>query len=228
MKPYFIFNNVKSTDYLIINTLPSCFKALRDIQKIEVIGRSGYLTQDLGSYRGVLKSVACTIRNLDDIGFLNQWLDGGGEVIFSNEPEKKYYATIISEIDYVKFVKEYKSFTIIFDCQPFGYDLFCDSTLLSITKTTNVYNGFTYFSEPVLKVYGEGNITLTIGNQVITLTNVVDYVTIDTPLQNCYKDASLQNNNMSGDFPVLNVGSNNISWTGNITKIEITKNFRSL
>lgn len=36
------------------------------------------------------------------------------------------------------------------------------------------------------------------------------------------------NSAMSGDFPVLLPGQNAISWTGNVTKVEIQPNWRSL
>lgn len=36
------------------------------------------------------------------------------------------------------------------------------------------------------------------------------------------------NSAMSGDFPVLLPGTNAISWTGSVTKIEIRPNWRYL
>jgi len=61
---------------------------------------------------------------------------------------------------------------------------------------------------------------------VVNLTNVSEYVTINSDLMDCYKDTLLKNNDMNGEFPVLIVGNNTISWTGIVTKVEITPNFR--
>lgn len=55
-----------------------------------------------------------------------------------------------------------------------------------------------------------------------------EYVTVDSPIKNCYKNTELWNNKMQGEFPVLSVGDNQISWAGNIEKIEIIPNWRWL
>ena len=48
----------------------------------------------------------------------------------------------------------------------------------------------------------------------------------------CYKKVNeiitYQNDKMYSDFPVLKEGINNISWTGNVTKLEITPNWIEL
>ena len=89
MLPYFIFNGVSSADYLIINTLPSVFKPEKDITKIEIPGRDGFLTNDLGSYKSILKTVECTIKDLSQIDYICSWLTGSGDIVFSNELTKK-------------------------------------------------------------------------------------------------------------------------------------------
>lgn len=224
MIPYFIFNNVDSTDYLIINKLPSIFKASKDIEKIEVHGRDGFLTQDLGSYRSIIKSVECTIKNLDNIDYICNWLNGSGDIIFSNESNKIYKATIINQIEFKKIFVTYYSFIIQFECQPHKYSI--NNDLLTLTSAGVVTNIGNTISNPIVKIYGTGDITLNVGTQTINLKNVVNYVTIDTALMDCYKDNTLKNGDMYGDFPVLSVGSNTINWTGTVVKVEILPNWR--
>lgn len=224
MLPYFMFNNVLSEDYLIVNTLPSIFKPERDVEKIEIPGRDGFLTNDLGSYKGIVKTVECTIRNLDDIDFISNWLDGGGEVIFSNEPDRKYKATIINQIEFSKILDEFRSFIILFECQPHKYSL--DNDIIALTTGGTIYNKGNVKSKPIINIYGTGSITLTINGNIINLTNVVGYVTIDSELIDCYKDTLLKNNDMSGEFPELVPGNNIITWTGTVTKVEIIGNWR--
>lgn len=69
---------------------------------------------------------------------------------------------------------------------------------------------------------------MTINSKVINLTNIVGYVVINSDLQDAYKDSTLYNNYMVGDFPMLIPQNNTISWTGTVTKIEITPNWRNL
>lgn len=223
---YFIFKNIDSSDYLRVNKLPSIFKPTKDIQKIEVEGRDGFLTQDLGSYKSIIKSVECTIRNLDNIDFICSWLTGSGDVIFSNEPDRKYKAVIINQIEFSRVLRDFKSFIIQFECQPYKYSL--DDTVITLSKAGKIFNPCNTKSKPIFKIYGTGNIDLFVNSNVIHLTNVVDYIVIDSELMDCYKDTQLCNNQMNGDFPELSSGNNTISWTGSVTKIEVKTNWRWL
>lgn len=226
MLPYFIFNNIDSKDYLIINKLPSIFKAERNIKKQEVEGRDGFLTIDDETYKGAIKSVECTIKDLKDIDFLCSWLDGSGEVIFSNEPEKIYKAVIINQIEFKKVFVNFHSFLIQFECQPHKYSIGND--IITLEATGTIFNSGSANSKPVIKVFGTGAITLTINSNVVSLTNVSEYVNIDSELMDCYKGTQLMNNYMSGEFPVLAIGNNVFSWVGTVTSIEVTPNFRYL
>ena len=224
--PYFIFKGISSIDYLIINKLPSIIKATADIDKIEIAGRDGFLTIDKGTYKGYSKPIECTIRNLNDIGFICSWLKGSGEVIFSNEIDNKYKATIFNEIELKKVAVTFHSFIIKFECQPHKYAI--NNNLITLNTPGTIFNPGTVNSKPILKVYGTGSIMLNINGNIINFTNVSEYVTADSELMDCYKDTVFKNNDMSGDFPFFQVGKNNISWTGSVVKIELTTNWRWL
>lgn len=222
---YFIFNNISSEDYLMVNKLPPIIKAQKDIEKIEIDGRDGFLTQSNGTYKGTIKTVECTIMDLEQLDFICMWLDGSADVIFSNEPTKVYKATIINQIPFEKIAATFHTLIIQFECQPHKYST--DNNLVTLTSISTIFNPGAK-SKPVIKIYGTGPITLFINNNVINLTNVVDYVTIDSDIMDCFKDTMLKNNDMSGEFPELSPGNNEISWTGSVTKIEIKPNWRWL
>lgn len=224
MSAYFIFKGINSSDYLIVNKLPPIVKPTKDIEKIEVQGRDGFLTQDNGTYRGILKPTECAIRDLSNIDFICSWLSGSGDVIFSNEPDKKYKATIINQIDFNKILWDFHDFIIQFECQPHKYAL--TNSIITLTTSGTVNNTGTKNSKPVLKLYATGTVDLTINSSVIHLTNISSYVIIDSDLLDCYKDTLSMNNNMVGEFPELVPGNNTISWTGSVTKLEITPNWR--
>lgn len=225
--PYFTFKNIDSSNYLIVNKLPPIFKAAKDIELIEVQGKDGFLTNDLGSYKGIIKTVECTIRDLSNIDYICGWLSGGGEVIFSNEPTKIYKATIKNQIQFNKVIREFHSFIIQFECQPHKYSTANDLITLT-TSPVNLNNATTVNSKPIIKIYGTGTIVLTINSRAIHLSNVVGYVTIDSDIVDAYKDYTSMNSNMIGEFPELIVGTNNLAWTGTVSKIEITPNWRYL
>lgn len=100
-----------------------------------------------------------------------------------------------------------------------------------ITLTTSgafVTNPGSVYSEPVITVYGSGEITLMVGMTIVELDGITDRITLDTPLMEAYNGAASMNGNMSGDFPTLTPGANAVSWTGNVTKVVIQPNWRYL
>lgn len=47
-----------------------------------------------------------------------------------------------------------------------------------------------------------------------------DYITLDGEIQEAHRDGVLKNRSMTGWFPVLRPGINEISYVGNVTKIK--------
>lgn len=224
--PYFIFNNVSSADYLTISKLPSIVRAQKNITKIEIDGRDGFLTFDDGSYKGTVKTVECWVKDLKDIDYISSWLTGSSDVIFSNEPDKIYKCTIINQISFDLVARDFHTFLIQLEAQPHKYSI--NNDVITLTSSGTIYNPTGTIARPIIKLYGTGAINLTINSKVINLTNIVGYVVINSDLQDAYKDSTLYNNYMVGDFPMLIPQNNTISWTGTVTKIEITPNWRNL
>jgi len=91
--------------------------------------------------------------------------------------------------------------------------------------SVTVFNRGNTSSRPKLTIYGEGNITLSVnGVQLFSITlGSEEYITIDALQMNAYKGDALKNRLVSGDYSklILNTGANTISWTGNISKIDV-------
>jgi len=224
-EPYFIYNRISSKDMgILVNTLPPIIKVNRDINKIVIPGRDGFLTEDFGTYSSMVKSCECTLLDIAEVDKVLAWLDGSGDVIFSDQPDRKYKASIINQIPFERIMRQWHKFIVIFDCQPFPLSV--ENSEITLTVPSALINVGTCTSKPIFKVYGTGTIDLDINGNVIHLTNVVGHVTIDSDLMDCYKDTVLKNNDMSGDFPELVVGQNSISWTGTVTSVVITPNWR--
>ncbi|BDR67198.1 hypothetical protein K144312032_14260 [Clostridium tetani] len=226
MKVGFVWRGIHSNEKgLKIISLPNITTPEKREEKIIIPGRSGYLTQSDGSYEGEVKPVEFDYfdNRFDDI---KQWLTGSGEVIFSNEPDRYYKARIINKLDLARVLEKFHSGIIQFDCQPFGYDL--NNNLIIIDKPISIYNEGTYESQPYMKIFGTGDVSLNINNKVIKLKNIIDYIELDSEIMECYKEHQNCNNRMTGEFPILKVGENKISWTGNVNKIEIKPRWRCL
>lgn len=223
---YFTWKGINSLDKnIMVNKLPNYEIPEANINKLPLPGRDGFLTLDDGTYSQIVKICECSLDNgfIDDIG---SWLNGSSDVIFSNEPDKVYKATIINKIPFTKIISIFHTFIIQFECQPHKYSI--DNNIITLAAPQTVFNPSTVNSKPSIKLYGTGDVNLIINGSIINLTNINEYVTIDSDIQDAYKDTLPRNNYMSGEFPELIAGTNYISWTGSVIKIEITPNWRYL
>ena len=113
-------------------------------------------------------------------------------------------------------------FDLVFNCKPQRY-LTTGKTAVNFLTNGSIQNDTAFHSAPLIKVYGYG--TLTIGSTVITIVDVYPYICIDSDIMDCYYESTNANDQVtmsSGNFPTLAPGSNTVSFTGNITKVEIT------
>lgn len=54
------------------------------------------------------------------------------------------------------------------------------------------------------------------------ISNLDEYIEIDSELMNCFKGTALKNDTVKGaEFPVLKSGVCTINCTGNVTRIEV-------
>ncbi|MHB1652336.1 MAG: distal tail protein Dit [Desulfitobacteriaceae bacterium] len=232
----FSFNFLGKDSYadfgIVIEKRPIIPKAQRNIQYIEVPGKSGSLKVDDTTYKDIVIPVQCSFKDdnvADKADAVKAWLDSGeGSLILSNQPDKYYIAHVSDQVDISQEFKVFGKFLVNFRCQPFKYNL--PNDVITLTEFGTVINIGTINSEPIIVVTGSGNITLTINEVDILLTAVDGHITIDSVLKDAYKDTILQNSMMLGDFPVLQPGDNGILWsgTGVVTKVEITPNWRWL
>lgn len=227
MKAYFVFQDIKSKDLsIVVNTLPPVQLAEEQGSVIKVPGRDGYLFQSDGSYAPVLKEIQITLKDLAVLPQIKTWLKGEANLSLSSEPGVFYKARVTGQIDFEKLLI-FKTATIKFLCQPFGY-LEEGLTQVTLTMGGTLNNPGTHTSLPVITIYGTGTITLTLNSDNVILTNLTDYMTVNSELFEAYRDMVNRNNDMQGEFPVLLPGENVISWTGSVTKLEIIPNWRNL
>ena len=66
------------------------------------------------------------------------------------------------------------------------------------------------------------------GMQIIELSGVSGSITIDSELQETYSGSTPCNEKMEGEYPLLQPGSNAISWDGNVSSVVVTPNWKTL
>lgn len=227
----FTFGNKNSyIDFgILIAKRPNMPLPKRRVSNVVIPGRSSSLKFDEGTYDDITITLECSIVDKKDIiekiDKIKEWLviTGESDLIFSFEPNKKYIAQVVNAIDFKQALKYTSSFPIIFNCKPFKYSV--EEKVITITKNNStIYNEGTFQSEPVIKVYGSGDIKLKINDYEVTVKKVDGYVTVDSVLKDAYKDDALKNGDMIGEFPVLKVGENIMGFSENVSKVEVKIN----
>ena len=230
-KNYFIFNDINSKDLgLHIEELPIVPTSEEGIDVIEVEGRDGFLLKHNNHLKYRTYDVDLILKDIKKIDLIKQHLRGSGKLILSNNLTRYYNVTIINKIDFERIFKNYNSCLISFIVQPFEYVI--EYTTINVVDPTLIKNNTNATCKPILKIYGTSSGTVRIGNDVIQIKNIKNYVELDYDLQECYRYDDLILKNCNGDvlanFKEIPIGDTEISFTGGITRIEINPRFRWL
>ena len=232
MQDYFIWNGVNCrTKGIHVSELPPITIPLERSKQTNVPGRPGSLTQLEGDdvYDDMILTATCFIADPAQIPAIASWLKGKGTVTFANRTGGHYNARIANQIPFEKVLRgnPHCTFAVNFRCYPFWYQENVSDVTISTSGDT-ITNPGSVYSEPLITVYGSGNITLMVGTTIVELTNVSGSIVLDCALKEAYKGTTLMNDHMSGDFPVLKPGLNAVSWSGNVTRIVISPRWRYL
>ena len=237
-KPYFIvFDNKSSYNDLGLRVVKRPIIPLpkRKYNQYEIVGSDGDYYEDLEVFDDI--KIEIEFNFIDRTNIYNKirkimtWLNVVDEYKLSLADDYAYFYKVksVSYTDIERQLKIKGVFVVTFICEAFKYSV--DNDLITITSNNqSIYsNEFTYNSKPILNIYGSGDITLTINDIDILLNGITDNIIINSTIKEAYNTTFENlNNKMNGDFPILISGINTISWIGNVTKIEITPNWRSL
>lgn len=223
-----IIDGVYASEYnLSMVERPSIPTPERKITTYEIDGRHGSLTE-LGTYQDMVLPITLNLleeENIKDlIRQIKTWLLQC-KVLFFSDDTVFYQVKHVSIGDIANEIEEYGLFDVTFTLDPFAYSNF---DTISAVKDSTLYNPGTYEAEPIIKVSGTGDVRLQLNSTIIQLKQIDQFIVLDSEMQNCYKGTEPLNHKMSGEFPVLIVGENTISWTGNVTKVEIEGRWRFL
>ncbi len=227
---WFTFKGINSRDMgIIVTSMPETVRPERRMESITIAGRNGTLHTDEEVYESYDRTMECAIKKRARLDEIAAWLVGSGEMQFSTEPDKVYRVTISNKISITQMMRTFQKFMVTMDTQPFKYNINPIADELTLTAPTIIRNGGTVYSEPIITVYGSGNITLNINGVDFPLYGVSEYITIDSEMMEVFKGNVSQNSKYGGDgFPRFEVGENAIGWTGNVSKIEIQPKWRWL
>ena len=101
------------------------------------------------------------------------------------------------------------------------FDVTVDLKYLNTMPIRNLGN---YKSKPTLRIEGNGGCVLSLNGMQMFRMDLDGYVEIDTDAMEAYKGEMLVNRTVAGDYErfALDVGPNNITYTGNVSKIIVS------
>lgn len=139
------------------------------------------------------------------------------QIRFLNDPDWYYIGrcTVKSKINGSTI-----HFTVDVTADP--YKRIVNETPTVFSAAGSITNPTDFASRPLIRVNGTGDGTVTIGNKTITLTDIDEYIVIDSMLMDCYKGTLNQNAKVAlTEFPMFKPGVNNLAYTGDITGLEV-------
>jgi phage-related protein len=212
----------------IVTSISPPVRAQRRIQAVEVPGRDGVVHIDDGTYGPITKVVGLGLVGMTKMDAVQAWLASSGTLVCSNEPGRAYKVTQVEAVEWERIGRTLYQTLVQFDAEPFRY-LNPAAANIVLTAPGQIVNQGTVFAEPVITVEGTGEIDLAVGDVTLGIAGLASSITIDVPQRLAYHDGINLTGSLTGDeWPTLPMGSTAVSWTGSVTRIIITPNWRTL
>ena len=224
----FYFNCYYTKDLgLILSEYPNIPALIENIKETEIEGRDGILIEKLGTFQN--RKISCTFKIIDDqeynkkLAIIKSWIRNIKEnkLYINND---KYFLVENVEADEIRreLGKE-AEITINFICKPFLYSE--EIIKKYVNKTIDINNFGDYATEPIIIIYGSGNIKLAVNEEAMTIEKVKDLVVINSKLKTVTDANGLSKDwDTIGNFPILEAGKNNITVSGATGEIIIKYN----
>ena len=233
MTGFFIFDGKCSKDFgLYISGGGTFGTPKRDVTKISIPGKNGNLIIDNGKFENIVVTYPAFIRHKfkDYAKEVREWLGSrSGYFKLQDNYNPDYYrmASFSGPLDFdTRVLNQSGECNISFECKPQRFLVVGDSPI-EVKEPMVLYNPTPFAAFPLIRVYGsEGNVL--IGDSVMQISSIDEYVDLDCEMQNAYKDIVNCNANVSNVFPTLPAGEVGVNFEGNITKLEIIPRWWSI
>ena len=250
------FNDISSDSVgVIVQVYPSHEFPERDYEVTHVPGRNGDIVIDKGSYKNLDRSYQIVSDSKSDyykrlggkieklgndifvdfVERLSAWLhSASGYARLEDDYEPEYYRmAMYSEENSVSNAYGVLGYgTITFNCKPQCF-LKSGEEEYSFTSSGTITNPTAQTSLPLITVAKSSSSsgTLTIGDYTITIASGISNIIIDSEIQDAYYGSANRNSYITLDddeFPVLESGSNSISFSDDITSVIIVPRWWTL
>ena len=226
--------------YMIINgfntsTIPHCVvtdfgeaeAAKPHAESVDVYGLNGSYRVLDGSYESYERTISFYVPKLVDISTIVDKFQPKENVIEFSYQLGSYFYADFSGATYNRNGMHAWKIDVKLIMQPFRYQKSVDPVVLTASGTIN--NLGTVYSEPIIEIEGDGDISLTIGRKTMYLA-IKTKATIDCRQgkQNIYNATGAVQNTLRkrGGFLEIPTGKVGVSFTGTVRKITIRPNWR--
>lgn len=226
--------------YMIINgfntsTIPHCVvtdfgeveAAKPHAESVDVYGLNGSYRVLDGSYESYERTISFYVPKLVDISTIVDKFQPKENVIEFSYQLGSYFYADFSGATYNRNGMHAWKIDVKLIMQPFRYQKSVDPVVLTASGTIN--NLGTIYSEPIIEIEGDGDISLTIGRKTMYLA-IKTKATIDCRQgkQNIYNATGAVQNTLRkrGGFLEIPTGKVGVSFTGTVRKITIRPNWR--
>lgn len=231
-----IFNNRSSSDLgLEVETYPTYTFPEKEYDVIHVPGRNGDLLIDTNTYSNTTRQYKVSAAALSTpfyqkVNDVVEWLhsaSGYARLEDSYEPDYFRMACYRESNNIENIFNQAGRGTITFDCKPQRF-LKSGETAVTFNSSGVITNPTVFPSYPTIKVYSSNSKfgTVTIGGYsfVLKQANGSTSIEVNSEIQDVYDGYKNMNAYIvlnGGEFPKLMPGGNAISFTSNITKVEV-------
>lgn len=227
-KEYEMFFNRYYSSYwgLGVAEYPTIPRLNEVIEDIELDGRNSSLTIKSGTYKD--RTISITFRLLDSNRFwsmiddFEDWLlNVTDNRLFYDRQDRCFIVKRVIFGNISKEIRKYGELQVDFIVKPFMTDI-SPSSITFLENEKLFINQGHFPIEPIITFYGSGDIQISINGEITTIEDVENEVTIDSEYMVCF-DKNLNNKlrDMSGNFPKLSVGENDIEVSNNVAKVTI-------
>lgn len=228
------FNSVSSATVGInVETFPTYETPERDYESIHVPGRNGDVVIDTGTFRNTIRSYKVSMVASSSVPYYKtmnkvaEWLHSGSgycRLEDTYEPDYYTYGYYKQKTSFENLFNEAGRATLNFECKPQRY-LKTGDDVVTFSSPGTITNPTKYTSLPIITITTDNTTgTVGIGNCSFTVKDGAGTITVNSETQDVYTGTANKNyyvTLVSGSFPTLESGSNTITFSGGVTKVEI-------
>ena len=227
----FTWNGVSSnTKHIRLQSRTPIIIPEERVEHVTIPGRDGELTLTEGNdvRNSYFQNLSLIIDDPQYIGEAERWLTGEGWITFNDtEPNIKQRARFMGAVTFTKHSHNLSYYTA-------EAQVYCEPAKRSTTETditvtssgASITNPGNKAAKPLLAITGSGAVSITIGGNTLVIPECESGWVADCENQWILDNGVPQMNAWTGAFPVIPTGTSTIAFTGSITKIVITPQWR--